>query len=143
MEKNHAAADHVLCVVSEDYLKAPYSTLERIAAVWRAAGEKRSKAVLFVVVKPCALPTLAAHFRRCDLFELPEDAARTRFRTFMTDPAPPEPARFPGHATAESNISIRVPHHFMGRDDDMAEIEAAMARRWRPTWRRRTARNWA
>jgi hypothetical protein len=110
MDKNHAAADHVLCVVSEEYLKAPYSTLER-TAVWRAAGEKRSEAVLFVVVKPCALPTLTAYFRRCDLFELPEEAAR-----------------FPGHTTAESNISIRVPHHFMGRDDDMAEIEAAMAR---------------
>ena len=36
MEQHHAAADHVLCVVSEEYLKAPYSTLERQAAVWRA-----------------------------------------------------------------------------------------------------------
>ena len=40
MEQHRAAADHVLCVVSEEYLKAPYSMLERNAAVWRAANER-------------------------------------------------------------------------------------------------------
>ena len=33
MEARHDAADHVLCVVSDEYLKAPYSTLERNAAL--------------------------------------------------------------------------------------------------------------
>jgi hypothetical protein len=33
MEQRHDSADHVLCVVSDDYLKAPYSTLERNAAL--------------------------------------------------------------------------------------------------------------
>jgi hypothetical protein len=28
MELRHNAADHVLCVISDDYLKAPYSTRE-------------------------------------------------------------------------------------------------------------------
>src|SRR5665213_3638921 len=82
MENHHAAADHVLCVVSEAYLKAPYATLERNAATWRAAGE-RTDFVLFVVVQPCALPTLIEHLRRCDVFNLPEAAARQRFRDFM------------------------------------------------------------
>ena len=50
---------------------------DRRAAVWRAVRERRPDAVLFVVVKPCALPALVAHFRRCELFNLPEDAART------------------------------------------------------------------
>ena len=36
MEQRHDAADHVLCVVSDDYLKAPDSTLERNAAIWHA-----------------------------------------------------------------------------------------------------------
>src|SRR5215471_3032562 len=36
MEQHHDAADHVLCVASDDYLKAPYSTLERHAALWQA-----------------------------------------------------------------------------------------------------------
>jgi hypothetical protein len=48
MERHHDAADHVLCVVSNDYLKAPYSTLERNAALWRAA--KRPGFVLLVAV---------------------------------------------------------------------------------------------
>src|SRR5882724_8648176 len=47
MEARHDAADHVLCVVSDEYLKAPYSTLERNAALWQAAG-KRPGFVLFV-----------------------------------------------------------------------------------------------
>jgi len=33
MQERHDAADHVLCVVSDDYLKAPYSTLKRNAAL--------------------------------------------------------------------------------------------------------------
>ena len=33
MEQHHDTADHVLCAVSDDYLKAPYSTLERNAAL--------------------------------------------------------------------------------------------------------------
>jgi hypothetical protein len=75
MEQRHDAADHVLCVVSDDYLKAPYSMLERHAALWQAAS-KRPGFVLLVAVKPCKLPTLSDHIRRCELFGIPEDAAR-------------------------------------------------------------------
>jgi hypothetical protein len=71
MEARHDAADHVLCVVSDEYLKAPYSTLERNAALWQAA-KNRPGFVLFIVVKPCRLPTLSDHFRRCELFGVPE-----------------------------------------------------------------------
>ena len=78
MEQRHDAADHVLCVVSDDYLKAPYSTLERNAALWQAAS-KRPGFVLFVAVKPCRLPTLADHIRRCELFGVPEDACPPPF----------------------------------------------------------------
>src|SRR5271157_6404779 len=77
MEAHHDAAEHVLCVVSDDYLKAPYSTLERNAALWQAASN-RPGFVLLVVVKQCRLPTLSDHMRRCDLFGVPEDAARQR-----------------------------------------------------------------
>jgi hypothetical protein len=37
MQDRFGAADHVLCVVSDEYLKAPYSTVERNAALWQAA----------------------------------------------------------------------------------------------------------
>jgi hypothetical protein len=41
MEKRHDEADHVLCVLSDEYfdrVKAPYSAVERDAAFWQAAG---------------------------------------------------------------------------------------------------------
>src|SRR3984957_15445347 len=127
MEERHAAADHVLCVVSDDYLRAPYSTLERNAALWQAA-KKWPGFVLLVAVKSCSLPTLSDHMRRCHLFGIPEDAARLRFREFMAKPAAPAAIAFPGKVFAVTNIPIRVPEHFMGRDGDLAAIETALAR---------------
>ena len=120
MEQRHDAADHVLCVVSDDYLKAPYSTLERNAALWQAVA-KRPAFVLLVVVKPC-------RFRRCELFGMPEEAASVRFRDFMKTRAAPEAVAFPGKVFAVSNIPIRVPLHFMGRGDAVAAIEATLIR---------------
>jgi hypothetical protein len=125
MEAHHDAAEHVLCVVSDDCLKAPYSTLERNAALWQAAG-KRPGFVLLVVVKQCRLPTLSDHMRRCDLFDVPEDAARLRFHEFMAKRAAPDTAAFPGKVVAVSNIPIRVPKHFMGREEALAAIEAGL-----------------
>jgi hypothetical protein len=127
METRHDAADHVLCVVSDEYLKAPYSTLERHAALWQAAA-KRPGFVLFVAAKPCKLPTLSDHIRRCELYGVPEDAARIRFREFMSKREAPPAASFPGKVFAVSNIPIRVPEHFMGRDDALAAIEKALKR---------------
>jgi tetratricopeptide (TPR) repeat protein len=127
METRHDAADHVLCVVSDDYLKAPYSTLERNAALWQAAA-KRPGFVLLVAVKPCKLPTLSDHIRRCELFGVPDDAARIRLREFLTKREPPAVAGFPGKVFAVSNIPIRVPEHFMGRDGALASIETALNR---------------
>jgi hypothetical protein len=72
MEQRHDAADHVLCLVSDDYLKAPYSTLERNAALWQAAAQ-RPGFVLLVAVKLCKLPTLSDHIR-------PQRDARSRGR---------------------------------------------------------------
>jgi tetratricopeptide (TPR) repeat protein len=125
MEARHDAADHVLCVVSDEYLKAPYSTLERNAALWQAA-KNRTSFVLFVVVKSCRLPTLIDHIRRCELFGVPEEAARTRFREFMSTREAPQTAAFPGKVFAVSNIPIRVPTHFMGRDHELAAIAAVL-----------------
>jgi tetratricopeptide (TPR) repeat protein len=127
METRHDAADHVLCVVSDEYLRAPFSTLERNAALWQAAKD-RPGFVLLVAVKPCRLPTLSDHLRRCELFGIPEEAARVRLREFMTARAAPDAVVFPGRASAVSNIPIRVPEHFIGRDDALAAIEAALAR---------------
>ena len=127
MEMRHDAADHVLCVVSDEYLKAPFSTLERNAAMWQTA-KNRPGFVVFVVVKPSRLPTLSDHIRRCELFGVPEEAARIRFREFMVRRAEPETVAFPGKVFAVSNIPIRVPTHFMGREEGLAAIETALMR---------------
>ncbi len=127
MVKRHDAADHVLCVFSDEYLRAPFSTLERNAAFWRMAKDKPGF-VLVVVVKPCTLPNLADHYRRCVLFGIPKDAAQLRLRQFIEAPVKPESVPFPGKLFAVSNIPIRVPEHFLGRDDALAEIGAALKR---------------
>jgi tetratricopeptide (TPR) repeat protein len=129
MEKRHDEADHVLCVLSDEYLdrvKAPYSAVERDAAFWQAAG-KRPGFVLLVTVKPFRMPTLADHYRRCELYGISDEAARIRFRDFMDRRDTPSFA-FPGQQFAVSNIPIRVPTHFLGRDDSLAAIETALAR---------------
>jgi hypothetical protein len=128
MEQRHDAADHVLCVVSDEYLKAPYSTLERNAAL-RQANKKRPNFVLFVVVKPCKLPSLVDHLKRCELFGLPEEARRARFRDYISHPEPPAGGlTVPTQVFAASNIPIRVPEHFLGRDDALAAVDAALKR---------------
>ena len=127
MERRHDAADRVVCVVSDAYLKAPYSALERHAALWQAAA-KRPGFVLLIAVRPCRFPTLSDHLRRCELFDLPEETARQRFRHFVEAPVKPEAAAFPGKVFAVSNIPIRIPEHFLGRDHALAEIEGALKR---------------
>jgi tetratricopeptide (TPR) repeat protein len=125
METRLDAADHVLCVVSDEYLKAPYSTLERNAALWQAASS-RPGFVLMVVVKPARLPTLSDHLRRCELYGVSDDEARKRFRDFLTKRSAPDVAFYPGQAFAISNIPLHVPTHFTGRDDVMSAIEPAL-----------------
>ena len=126
MERRHDAADHVLCVVSDEYLKSPYSAQERDAALWQAAAQ-RPGFVLLVTVKPCRFPTLIDHFRRCDLYTaVSEDERRARFRDFMASKDAPARVVLPAYAV--SNIPIRVPEHFLGRDDALAAIATALSR---------------
>jgi hypothetical protein len=127
MERRLDAADHVICVVSDQYLRAPFSTLERNAALWRAASNQPGF-VLFVVVKPARLPTLSDHVRRCELFGLSDEAARIRFREFLEKRATPEAVAFPGQAAAVSNIPLHVPAHFMGGAEMLAAINKALRR---------------
>ena len=127
MEKRLETADHVLCVVSEEYLKAPYSGLERKAALWQAASS-RPGFVLFVVVKPARMPVLSDHIKRCELFGVNDATARARFRAFLEKREVPETVSFPGEAYTVSNIPLRLPPQFMGRDEALAAVDAAFER---------------
>jgi tetratricopeptide (TPR) repeat protein len=141
MEKRHDEADHVLCVVSATYLTKAYSALERHAAQWAAAGG-RPNFLLLAFVEACEPPKLLAPLKRCELFGLTEDEARARFCDYLnsgTRPAgpvrfPADPglakgggpaataALFPGPQASISNIPLRVPNHFLGRDALLADI---------------------
>ncbi len=128
MQERIQAADHVLCVVTEDYLKAAYSTAERNAALWESIG-KRPGFALLVVVKPAKLPILIANLKRIELHGFSEEVARTRFQKFIRKSAEEHPPTvFPGRALTASNIPIRVPHHFIGREESLAAIDRALAR---------------
>jgi tetratricopeptide (TPR) repeat protein len=128
METRIDAAHHMLCVVSEEYLKAPYSTLERRAGLWVAAKEQPGF-VLLVQVKPCRLPRLSANISRCNLVGKPREIASKQFREFITERKPPETVNDPFRDIyAATNIPVRVPEHFMGREDALAAIEAGLGR---------------
>jgi tetratricopeptide (TPR) repeat protein len=131
MEKRHDQADYVLCVVSPDYLnedKAPFSTWERRAALWRMVKGRQGHVLLFVV-KPVSLPSLVDHFRRCELVGLKEAEARRRIAEFLRKPGPPEKVVFPGEdGVAVSNVPIAVPEHFLGREDALKAVDAALKR---------------
>jgi tetratricopeptide (TPR) repeat protein len=141
MEERHQHADHVLFVISKLYLTKDYSNWERLSAEW-AAVSKRPNFGLPVFVEQCETPTLLALFKRCDLYGLNEEDARTRLAEYLTPPRKPTTAPFPGTRTevpaeqaqtipfpgakfALSNIPITVPRHFLGRDVALAAIDAA------------------
>ena len=46
----------------------------------------------------------------------------------MEKPEAPAATAFPGQVFAVSNIPVRVPMHFLGRDDSLAAIESALGR---------------
>jgi hypothetical protein len=145
MEERHHNADHILCVISTTYLTKPYSSWERRAAQWAAAGHRPNFA-LPVFVGECETSTLLGQIKRCDLHGLSEVDARVRLAVYLTPATKPTaPVHFPGegrHATAAlarrdsvsfpgrksalSNIPIAVPRHFHGRHDELAAIDAAL-----------------
>ena len=100
MEMRHDAADHVLCVVSDEYLKAPYldaGAQRRDVAGGRASGRASS----------CSSPSSRAgcrrsadHIRRCELFGVPEDArARPLPRFHERKPSSPMRSRSPARCS--------------------------------------------
>jgi len=125
METRHGQADYLLAVVSDAYLKAPYSRLELNAALWQAIA-RRPGFVLLVVVKPCSLPSLIEPMRRCELLGLPEETRRTRLHDFMHKLAKHDVGPIVPPNIAISNIPIRLPAHFIGREAEAQVIDAAL-----------------
>ena len=100
-----------MCVVSDEYLRAPFSTLERNAAIWQAAA-KRPGFVLFVAVKACRFPTLIDHYRRCELYSAASDGERrASFRAFMAQPTTRAPmyGGLDGAGAAQAGLRLLFP----------------------------------
>jgi hypothetical protein len=76
----------------------------------------------------CRPPNLIDLYRRSELHSVTEEEARRRFCAFMAGPATSVPIAYSGEAFAVSNIPIRVPEHFLGREDSLANIQATLAR---------------
>jgi tetratricopeptide (TPR) repeat protein len=146
MEDRIQKADRVLCVVSSVYLTKPYSSWERRAAQW-AAASNRPNFVVPIFVEDCEAPITVAHLKRCDLYGLTEVDARNRLESYLKSAArplesifpgqvdsvapmsePKDAMPFPGKNVALSNIPIRVPRHFLGRDDALEAIDVALKR---------------
>lgn len=105
MESRHDAADHVLCVISEAYLKAAFSIWERQAAQW-AAVSGRANFIKPVFVEPCRAPTLLASLKRCDLHGVEEPEAKKRLKNFLEPARKPPRGPFPG---GELRVNAAVP----------------------------------
>lgn len=145
MQRRIEAADHMLCVTSQEYLSAAYSTHERNAALWKSA--KNPEFALIAVVGSCQIPVLFAHLKHYELYTVDEDKARARLAAMFAVGKPSDRLSFPGsndpnaivargrvpfpstpvspHQTM-SNIPIAVPFHFVGRDDDLGAIDKAL-----------------
>jgi hypothetical protein len=142
-------ADYILCVISEASLKDAYSGSEHHVAQL-ADMSKRPNFTLPVFIEACETPILFAPLKRCDLHGLKEDEARARLAAFIKpaerlsgpvafpgtkkvgnsdgDAASHALAAFPERVRAVSNIPIAVPLNFLGRDKELAAIDAALKR---------------
>lgn len=123
MRQRLDAADHALCVISEAYLKARYS-LDEFDAASKYAAEKDYNFLLPVVIERCRVPVITGHRVLCELFGMSDDEKRSRFRAFIAKSVPS--SQIAVSAGLVSNIPIGVPRHFMGRDEPLADIDAAL-----------------
>jgi hypothetical protein len=98
MEKRFDEADHILCMISPDYLKneAAYSISERAAAYWFDPLGKKSFAIP-LIVREAQVPRLMRPFSRRSIAELGEAEAREIVRGLLKSPGvPSEKPRYPG-----------------------------------------------
>ena len=130
MRQRLDAADHVLCVISDEYLRAPHSIWEFDAAV-RQAADKRPGFLLPVVVnlRQLRVPVIIDHLNRCELQGLSDQEKRADFRGFVQGLNAAGVTAKPLVPTAAlSNVPIRVPAHFIGRDEELVDIDKALRR---------------
>jgi tetratricopeptide (TPR) repeat protein len=126
METCFDRAQHALLVVSSTYLTKDYSSWERRSAQWATA--KQAGFALPVYVEKCEAPGLMRIFKRCDLYDLDEDDARTTLAAYLKDPAPPVAVVFPGKAKpAEPPTLAPDAVRFPGKQSELPDAGAEKA----------------
>ena len=145
MEKRLDDADQVLCVISAAYLKKDYSSWERQSGQW-AAISKRTNFVLPVFIEDCEPPKLLAPFKRCELYGLGEEEARTQLTDYLKSGVRPQGLmRFPGGTKVAASTpdlgmavafpGVRQPRNlplaslgdlFKGREKALEELRAVL-----------------
>ncbi len=130
MGRRMEESDHALCLMSPEYFTAEFSQREYNAALTEAT-RKGSNFLLPVIVRPCDVPKLVADLNRCTLHDVVGEEKRARFDAFINRSTTPDRASGPAAklGAALSNIPIRVPTHFMGREASLEEIAAALEKR--------------
>jgi len=132
------AGDIVLCVCSEAYFRATFTKWELETAHWASVTEKKNL-LKPIYVEACAnIPRFLSPIFRCDLQGLDEKAAREALARFLGPKGRPDNIGFPpskkapvfppDKPLAHSNVPLREPEHFLGRDNSLAEIEKNLAK---------------
>ncbi len=88
--KRYSLANHMLCVVSDRFLRENFPSAKRRAVQWMKVVV-RPNFVWPVFIEPCQPPLLLGNLKRCDLYGLSEGDARARFKSFLAGEPPPFP----------------------------------------------------
>ena len=126
MEKRFDEADHALFVISATYLTKDYSSWERRSAQWASAKEPGF--ALPVYVEKCEAPRLLRNFKRCNLYDLDEEAARAALGAYLTPVGPPfGAAPFPGRSKSNKVSSAPEAVPFPGKHASTHVAEQSQA----------------
>lgn len=119
VEERYQTADHILFVISKEYLTKSYSGLE----LQRLAAATRPIFMLPVFIEACKAPLMLSHVTRCNLEGLSEDDARARLAAFLAPAGKPSgPIRYPGGAKpSESEPIAREVTAFPGQQTEPSE----------------------
>jgi hypothetical protein len=115
MERRIQEADHIVCVISKEYLKKSFSSWERRSAEWAVAAG-RENFVLPVYIEDCEAPILLAPLKSCFLFGVEEEEARKRLSEYLA------PSVRPSGNVPVSQIGFGEIGSFPGRKIDFAPV---------------------
>src|ERR1035441_5954017 len=131
MDEALARADHVIAVLSPNYVTKDF-TLKELYAAFAKDGLGKGRRVIPVRIAECEIPSLFIDVVYVDLVEKDEAAARALLLEAVSPQSPRTPAPFPGSKTVPTHrMSIgklpTVHPTLFGRDAELAFLDRAWA----------------